>query len=93
MIDFFSSDLVSARNKKEIHQGKTRVWNLERWLMAPENIDMLQQAARMVDPDAVTWRGEIIHGRPRSCHSRDPSEPRRFCAEAFAIEVEFYPLG
>ena len=42
--------------KIQIHQGKTQVWN--RGSTAPENIDVLQQAARMVDPDAVVWRGD-----------------------------------
>ena len=48
---------VSSRYAKiQIHQGKTQVWN--RGSTAPENIDVLQQAVHMVDPDVVVWRGD-----------------------------------
>ena len=78
-------------DKIQIHLGKTQVWN--RGSTAPENIDVLQQEARMVDPDAVVWRadeniptedeGVVILGTPLGA--------RRLCAVAFAIEVGFPP--
>ena len=39
----------------QIHQGKTQVWN--RGQVEPANIDVLQFAARTVDPEAIVWRG------------------------------------
>ena len=39
----------------QIHQGKTQVWNLGQ--MVPDNIDVLQVAARVVDLEAIVWRG------------------------------------
>ena len=38
----------------QTHQGKTQVWN--RGPVAPNNINILQQAARLEDPDALVWR-------------------------------------
>ena len=39
----------------QIHQGKTQVWNRGQVELA--NIDVLQFAARTVDPEAIVWRG------------------------------------
>ena len=56
--------------KIQIHQGKTKVWN--RGSAAPENIDVLQQVARMVDPDAY---GEATRTFPEKTKESSFSGP------------------
>ena len=45
----------------DVHQGKTQVWN--RGGVAPRGIEELVTVARLVNPDAIVWKG-------------DPSSPR-----------------
>ena len=71
-------------------QGKTQVWN--RGQVEPANIDVLQFAARTVDPEAIVWRdsanlptteqGVVILGTPLGHVD---------CARAFALRS--IPIG
>ena len=72
----------------QTHQGKTRVWN--RGQVEPANIDVLQCAARIVDPEAIIWRGST--NLPATKKGRDFRHPFGTCwlrARAFAREDQF----
>ena len=40
-----------------VHHGKIQVWNREG--LAPRGIDVMQAVARIHDPDAIVWRGDV----------------------------------
>ena len=45
-----------SHSKIQIQHGKTQVWN--RGGVEPTEIETLQAAAQVRDPDALVWRGD-----------------------------------
>ena len=54
----------------QVHRGKTQLWNRAREV--PRGWRALTAAARLVDPDAVVWRGDP----EQAIVGADPSDPR-----------------